>query len=112
MTIHSSNIRAIDLSTNLIVIEYTITVPKASEIKLGFTFSFPVLQTTINSGTLIAWTKGFDSPGVVGQDPAALLQDAFHRQNIPVRVGMVSNNDHGESFRSRRKKGKWGQRRH
>jgi hypothetical protein len=27
--------------------------------QLGFTFSFPVKQTSIASGTLIKWTKGF-----------------------------------------------------
>lgn len=28
--------------------------------ELGFTFSFPVRQTSIASGTLIKWTKGFN----------------------------------------------------
>ena len=28
--------------------------------ELGFTFSFPVKQTSIASGTLIRWTKGFN----------------------------------------------------
>ena len=28
--------------------------------ELGFTFSFPVWQTSIASGTLIKWTKGFN----------------------------------------------------
>lgn len=27
--------------------------------ELGFTFSFPVKQTSIASGTLVKWTKGF-----------------------------------------------------
>lgn len=27
--------------------------------ELGFTFSFPVLQSSISSGTLVRWTKGF-----------------------------------------------------
>lgn len=27
--------------------------------ELGFTFSFPVMQLSIDSGTLIRWTKGF-----------------------------------------------------
>jgi hexokinase len=27
--------------------------------EIGFTFSFPVQQTAVNSGTLIYWTKGF-----------------------------------------------------
>lgn len=33
--------------------------------ELGFTFSFPVKQTSINSGLLIQWTKGFTCDGVV-----------------------------------------------
>lgn len=27
--------------------------------ELGFTFSFPVKQTSVSSGILIKWTKGF-----------------------------------------------------
>ena len=27
--------------------------------RLGFTFSFPVIQTKINAGRLLRWTKGF-----------------------------------------------------
>lgn len=33
--------------------------PPGQQRELGFTFSFPCLQTSINSGTLIRWTKGF-----------------------------------------------------
>lgn len=29
------------------------------ERELGFTFSFPVMQTSIDSGTLITWARGF-----------------------------------------------------
>ncbi|KAF9359054.1 glucokinase [Mortierella sp. NVP85] len=79
----------------LFVNEHGITAPTDSAMELGFTFSFPVLQTTINSGKLIAWTKGFSCPGVVGWDPAALLQDAFHRRNIPVRVASLLNDTVG-----------------
>ena len=32
------------------------------ERELGFTFSFPVKQTSINSGSLLKWTKGFAIP--------------------------------------------------
>ena len=28
--------------------------------RLGFTFSFPVIQTSINAGKLMRWTKGFN----------------------------------------------------
>ena len=40
---------------------------------MGFTFSFPVLQTRINAGSLVEWTKGFSCPGVVGEDVVMLL---------------------------------------
>jgi hexokinase len=32
---------------------------KAHYLRLGFTFSFPVIQTKINAGKLMRWTKGF-----------------------------------------------------
>ncbi|KAJ0579325.1 putative hexokinase [Helianthus annuus] len=34
-------------------------LPAGRQRELGFTFSFPVLQLSIDSGTLIRWTKGF-----------------------------------------------------
>ena len=34
-------------------------IPEGVQRQLGFTFSFPVKQTSIASGTLIKWTKGF-----------------------------------------------------
>lgn len=34
-------------------------VPPGRRRELGFTFSFPVMQTSIASGNLIKWTKGF-----------------------------------------------------
>jgi hexokinase len=34
-------------------------LPEGRQRELGFTFSFPVKQTSIASGTLIKWTKGF-----------------------------------------------------
>ena len=33
--------------------------------ELGFTFSFPVKQTSISSGSLIRWTKGFNIEDMV-----------------------------------------------
>lgn len=33
--------------------------------ELGFTFSFPIKQTSIDAGTLIKWTKGFAVEGTV-----------------------------------------------
>ncbi|KAF9320419.1 hexokinase A [Podila horticola] len=66
--------------------ENRINLSQGSELELGFTFSYPVLQKSINSGTLITWTKGFQAEGLVGNDPAAFLQNAFTRRGVPIRV--------------------------
>lgn len=62
---------------------------------LGFTFSFPVRQLGINSGTLIRWTKGFDIPDAVGHDVCALLQSAIDDLHLPVRVAALVNDTVG-----------------
>ena len=51
---------------------------------VGFTFSFPVLQTSLTSGTLITWTKGFDVEGVVNEDIVQLLSKAIKSRNVSV----------------------------
>lgn len=35
--------------------------------ELGFTFSFPVRQTSVSSGILIKWTKGFAIEDMVSE---------------------------------------------
>ncbi|MFA5389692.1 MAG: transaldolase family protein [Candidatus Omnitrophota bacterium] len=44
---------------------------------LGFTWSFPVEQTGVDSGIHKFWTKGWQTKGVVGQDPVKLLRQAI-----------------------------------
>lgn len=62
---------------------------------LGFTFSFPVVQTAINRGTLLRWTKGFDIHSVVNEDVCKLLQDAVDARHLPVRVAALINDTVG-----------------
>ncbi|KAI9348496.1 hexokinase-domain-containing protein [Obelidium mucronatum] len=62
---------------------------------LGFTFSFPVDQTSINSGSLIIWTKGFTASGVVGKDCVELLKAAFVRNNLNINVTALVNDTTG-----------------
>lgn len=62
---------------------------------LGFTFSFPVHQTSINRGTLIRWTKGFHIPDAVGKDVCLMLQDAINDLHLPVRVAALVNDTVG-----------------
>ena len=49
---------------------------------LAFTFSFPVEQSSLASGKLIGWTKGFTASGVVGNDVVALLSEALWRKEM------------------------------
>ncbi|KAF9323396.1 glucokinase [Linnemannia elongata] len=72
-----------------------VIIPKGSQLELGFTFSFPVLQTSINSGTLIEWTKGYNCQGMVGKDPAEFLQQALLSRNLNVNVSALMNDTVG-----------------
>eukprot|EP00731_Ephydatia_muelleri_P020660 Em0013g387a len=63
---------------------------------IGFTFSFPVHQTSLISGTLIKWTKDFTAAGAVGQDVTKMLQEALKRKgNIAIDVVALVNDTTG-----------------
>ncbi len=51
---------------------------------VGFCFSFPCEHLTLSSGKLIRWTKKFNNPGAVGEDPVRMLEEAFERIDFPV----------------------------
>ena len=73
--------------------KYKITDDK---LDLGFTFSFPVNQTAVASGTLVCWTKDFSAKGVVGQDVVALLVRAFRKKGVDlVNVSALVNDTVG-----------------
>jgi len=55
-------------------------IDPTAPIPMGFTFSFPVQQTGVNSGFLIEWTKGFSSSDVVGKDVVELLNIALSKK--------------------------------
>ncbi|KAL0553376.1 hypothetical protein IC582_007270 [Cucumis melo] len=61
----------------------------------GFTFSFPVKQTSIDSGILIKWTKGFAVSGVAGKDVVACLNEAMERRGLDMRVSALVNDTVG-----------------
>jgi hexokinase len=63
--------------------------------ELGFTFSFPVRQSSIASGTLIKWTKGFSIEDAVGQDVVAELTAAMDKQSLGMRVAALINDTVG-----------------
>ena len=62
------------------VAEFSKNQKITTKLPLGFTFSFPVLQTSLTSGTLIRWTKDFSASGAVGEDVVRLLREAFSRK--------------------------------
>ncbi|XP_060643021.2 hexokinase-2 isoform X1 [Anolis sagrei] len=53
---------------------------KGASLPLGFTFSFPCLQTSLDKGILLKWTKGFSATGCEDNDVAELLKEAIHRR--------------------------------
>nr|CAB3474110.1 unnamed protein product [Digitaria exilis] len=63
--------------------------------QLGFTFSFPVKQTSIASGTLIKWTKGFAIDEMVGMDVVEELNKAIRRQGLDMKVTSLVNDTVG-----------------
>jgi hexokinase len=71
------------------------TITEEEVFNLGFTFSFPVHQVSINKGMLMRWTKGFDIQETVGQDVCALLQAEIDALHLPVRVAALVNDTVG-----------------
>ncbi|KAM0859660.1 hypothetical protein ACQ4PT_047038 [Festuca glaucescens] len=63
--------------------------------ELGFTFSFPVRQTSVASGTLIKWTKEFAVDDAVGEDVVAELKTAMEKQGLDMRVSALINDTVG-----------------
>ncbi|CAM0145228.1 unnamed protein product [Urochloa decumbens] len=70
-------------------------LPEGMQRQLGFTFSFPVKQTSIASGTLIKWTKGFTIDEMVGMDVVAELNKAIRRQGLDMKVTALINDTVG-----------------
>ncbi|VAH79585.1 unnamed protein product [Triticum turgidum subsp. durum] len=70
-------------------------LPEGTQRELGFTFSFPVKQTSISSGTLIKWTKGFAIEEMVGKDIVAELNEAIKRQGLVMKVSTLVNDTVG-----------------
>ncbi|KAI7739947.1 hypothetical protein M8C21_029349 [Ambrosia artemisiifolia] len=70
-------------------------LPPGRKRELGFTFSFPVMQLSIASGTLMRWTKGFSIDDMIGQDVVAELTQAMKRKGIDMHVSALVNDTVG-----------------
>jgi len=68
----------------------------ARAIDMGFTFSFPMKQKGVASGSLVLWTKGFNVRGVIGKDVVALLKKALDKKGLGrVRIAALANDTVG-----------------
>uniref|UniRef100_A0A674IE95 hexokinase n=1 Tax=Terrapene triunguis TaxID=2587831 RepID=A0A674IE95_9SAUR len=53
---------------------------KGARLPLGFTFSFPCKQTSLDAGILLNWTKGFKATDCEGEDVVYLLREGIRRR--------------------------------
>ena len=68
-------------------VEYYHEGEKLNKLPLGFTFSYPATQASINQGVLQRWTKGFDIEGVEGHDVVPQLEKVLiDRVNIFIHL--------------------------
>lgn len=66
------------------------------ELPLGFTFSFPMIQHSLDAGILVTWTKTFNCPDSVNKDIVKLLREALDRRgDTKVKVVAVLNDTTG-----------------
>ncbi|WOL14140.1 hexokinase-2 [Canna indica] len=63
--------------------------------ELGFTFSFPIKQSSVSAGTLVKWTKGFNIDETVGRDVSVELTKAMERQHLDMRIAALVNDSVG-----------------
>lgn len=63
--------------------------------RLGFTFSFTYKNTSISSGIMLQWDKGWDIPDALGKDPCQMLQDEIDKLKLPVVVSALTNDSVG-----------------
>lgn len=67
-----------------------------SRIYAGFTFSFPMIQHSLDVGILVTWTKTFNCPDSVNKDIVKLLREALDRRgDTKVKVVAVLNDTTG-----------------
>lgn len=57
--------------------------------RAGFTFSFPMIQHSLDVGILVTWTKSFNCPDAMNKDVVRLLREALDRRG-DTRVTVVA----------------------
>ena len=65
-------------------------------IPAGFTWSYPVIMNSVNTGTHLQWAKEIDVSGVVGENPTALLSKKLKDAGISnVEIAALCNDTVG-----------------
>lgn len=72
----------------------------AKPLKMGFTFSYPIDQKSLGSGTLIRWTKGFKIKDTIGKDVVQLYQEQLDAVNLSMINVVALTNDTVGTFLS------------
>ncbi|KAJ1501776.1 glucokinase [Coelomomyces lativittatus] len=80
---------------DLVAMKKKTTSTTFPRLRLGFTFSFPVLQTQLNQGTLIHWNKGFECSDILNCDVVQLLQQKLNERELPIVVTALINDTIG-----------------
>jgi len=90
---------AIQQSTADILFDFIVNIIvkliKEDQVQMGFTFSFPINQVTLNAGYLIKWTKGFVAKDVVDKDVVGLLNKAMTKKGIRANFNALLNDTVG-----------------
>uniref|UniRef100_A0A673XWW9 hexokinase n=1 Tax=Salmo trutta TaxID=8032 RepID=A0A673XWW9_SALTR len=68
---------------------------KSARLPLGFTFSFPCYQKSLDAGILVNWTKGFKCTDCEGEDVVELLREGIKRKEFDLDVVAVVNDTVG-----------------
>lgn len=71
-------------------------IKSKSLLSLGFIFSFPVSQSSVDSGKLVKWTKGFKCDEVVDQDVVQLLIKSISKiSDLNIKICAILNDTVG-----------------
>ena len=92
---HSQRLTETDITSssetlfNIIATAIEGLIPKKEALPIGFTFSFPMKQTSPREGTLDRWTKGFDLEPHI--DPIKELEKALRSKGLSNPVQALLN---------------------
>ena len=76
-------------------VENVLHYDKDDALPLGYTFSFPMINLSINCGLLTTWTKSYDIKECINKNPVEFLQASLDKHHVPVKVEVLINDAAG-----------------